>query len=107
MYPQRELSILQRNNESIDILIPKDLGNHGQTMTILVSKSNNGPNSNFSREQSLANIKLLGKVEFSVNGPHYFGDDIPFKSYGLHWAFQILTLLSATEVYRISMTTAK
>ncbi|WP_104381630.1 IPT/TIG domain-containing protein [Sphingobacterium sp. HMA12] len=93
MYPQRELSILQRNNESIDILIPKDLGNHGQTMTILVSKSNNGPNSNFSREQSLANIKLLGKVEFSVNGPHYFGDDIPFKSYGLHWGVSNFNLI--------------
>lgn len=93
MYPQRELSIVKRDKEFMDILIPKDLGNHGQNMTILVSKSNSGQNSNFGREQSLANIKLLGKVEFNANGPHYFGDDISYKSYGIRWGVSNFNLI--------------
>jgi len=98
MYPQRELSIVKRDKEFMDILIPKDLGNHGQNMTILVSKSNNGQNSNFGREQSLANIKLLGKVEFNANGPHYFGDDIAIKSYGLSWGVSNFNLIVGNSI---------
>lgn len=84
-YPQKQLRIINRDDKSIDILIPKDLGEHGQTMTITVSKTNNESGAVFRREQSLANIKLLGKVEFALDGTHFYGDDIPIKSYGLNW----------------------
>ena len=82
IYNPAQIEIINVEPSKLQLKIPYNLGKHGDRVNLIIGKFQNQNDINTS---SLVSINLLGKIEFDVDKPIYYGEGLKIRSYGIDY----------------------
>jgi len=95
-YNPTVIEIIKIEDSKLTLKIPTGLGRHGDRVNLFIAKDS--PNPYYGMELSLVTLNLLGKIEFDVDKPIYYGEGLKIHKYGIDYFSSFLVLVGNAKL---------